>query len=111
MKPSIPFRVLDTRAVGSVIAAKRCALTMLLITNDAAATRYVKIYDKLTAPTSADTPKLTIRVPASTTLPVAVPTTGVLFTLGLGVRCVTGRADNDNTDATANDVCTEGAFI
>jgi hypothetical protein len=74
--------------------------------NANAALRYVKIYDKATAPTSADTPKLVIMVPGSTAGAGAVKdfANGVVFAAGIGIRITTGQADNDTAAATAGDV-------
>lgn len=69
--------------------------------NTNAAVRYLKIYDKATAPSEADTPVQVYAIPgnaagAGFTLP------GIELSLvnGLGYRITTGVADN-NTDAVA----------
>ena len=74
--------------------------------NTNAALRYVKIYDKATAPTSSDTPKLVILVPGNTAGAGAVKdfANGVVFTLGIGIRITTGQANSDATAVTAGDV-------
>jgi len=71
-----------------------------------AAVRYLKVYDKATAPTSADTPIQRYTIPgnatgAGLTLPLPV---GMLFANGIGFRITTGAADGDTGAASANDV-------
>lgn len=66
--------------------------------------RYLKLYDKLSAPTvGTDVPKLTIMLKAGETrhLPLGV---GIAFSLGVGVGATTGAADSDTGAPTANDV-------
>ena len=68
--------------------------------------RYLKIYDKATAPTSADTPILTLLIPGNSTgsgfiVPGVLP--GMAITNGIGFRLTTGLADNDTGAVTAND--------
>jgi hypothetical protein len=72
--------------------------------NSNAAIRYVKLYNKATAPScGSDTPVATILLPATNcvNLPQQVP---LAFPLGIGFCMVTGVADSDNTAVTANDV-------
>ena len=82
-------------------------LYMLVVINVNAAVRYLKIYDKATAPTSADTPLLTIGVPGNTAgagVAVPVPAVGIAFSNGWGFRMTTGQADNDTGAVTAGDL-------
>jgi hypothetical protein len=70
-----------------------------------AAARYVKIYNKA-APTSADTPVLTLLIPgnaagAGNNKEIA---NGISFGTAIGFRITTGYADNDAGTATAGDV-------
>lgn len=69
-----------------------------------AAVRYLKLYDKATAPASTDTPVMRILIPVNNC--VTVPFAGnnhAQFILGLGYRVVTGIADNDNTAVAASE--------
>ena len=71
--------------------------------NTSAASRYVKVYDKVTAPTSADTPIKRYFLPAGGGVVIPAPS-GVVFTNGLAFRITAGVADTDATAVTANDV-------
>ena len=73
------------------------------LTNSAGAIRYVKVYDKATAATEADTPVFTIGVPTLQTVSLYI-SGGVNFSDGISIRCVTGAADNNTTAATSGDV-------
>lgn len=72
--------------------------------NPSAASRFVKLYDKATAPTSADTPVQTYFLPAGggNNPPLNVP---LAFASGIGIRITTGMGDGDTGTAAAGDVC------
>lgn len=78
----------------------------ITLTGSTAAIRWFKLYNKATSPTSADTPFYRVAVPGLTTGVVTriVFEKPLQFDSGLGLRCVTGQADNDNTAVTAGDV-------
>ena len=71
--------------------------------------RYLKLYNKATAPTSADIPVLRLPIPANSffSFPVLL---GMLFSAGISFRITTGIADNDAGTATANDCAVNIAF-
>ena len=70
--------------------------------NAAAANRFLKLYDKKTAPTvGTDTPRLTICLPATTAF--AIPLDDY-FGSGVGFAITTGVADADTGAATAADI-------
>ena len=72
------------------------------ISNANAAIRYVKLYDKATAPTESDTPIMRLMVPAGSAANLLITgDAGIRFDLGIGFRIVTGAADNDDTGPTA----------
>jgi hypothetical protein len=74
------------------------------LANLAAAARFVKFYDKASAPTvGTDVPKRTIELPASAML-AADYVRGKEFKLGLWVSVTTAGVDTDNTAPAANDV-------
>ena len=83
------------------VTAVPTRLRQLLAYNASAKVVRIKLYDKATAPTSADTPRKRIAVP---------PASGVVldmdeyFINGLGYRIVTGSADNDATSVAAGDI-------
>jgi hypothetical protein len=97
------YRNLDTQPTGQNIKSTPGEVAGWYISNTNAAVRYVKLYDKATAPTNGDTPKLTIGIPANSAANVMAPA-GIDFTLGIGIRATTGVADNDTGAPTANDV-------
>jgi hypothetical protein len=74
------------------------------LTNTAVAARFVKFYDKATAPTvGTDIPKRTVQVPASGQVAASF-WRGILFKLGLWVSVTNVATDADNTAPTAGDV-------
>ena len=69
--------------------------------------RYLKIYNKATAPTvGTDIPIMTIPIPANTQgAGIAIPfSMGVNFSLGIGIAITSGLADADTGAVLANDV-------
>lgn len=75
-----------------------------VIINTNAAARFVKLYNKATAPTvGTDTPLLTIQVPA-TSMVVFDFTPGQQYDNGLGIGTTTGAAASDAVAVGANDL-------
>ena len=97
------YRTLDSQNGGVVIKNGPGEVGGWHLVNNAVGARYVKLYDKATAPTSADTPKLTVLVPANGAANL-LAVCGIDFTAGIGVRVTTGVADNDTGAPTTNDV-------
>ena len=95
------FRSTTQGNTGTSISTSPGNLYRFNIVNTDTGIIYVKFYDKASAATSADTPFLTITVPAGVGSAVAedyiIPDN---FLLGLSIRCVTGVADNANTAPT-----------
>jgi hypothetical protein len=85
------------------IKAGNTRLRGVTIHNASAAVRYVKFYDKATAPASTDTPVLRFYIPAGGTLARHFAG-GFPFAAGLGFRTVNLQADNDATAVTAGDL-------
>lgn len=84
----------------AVIKASAARLHKLHVNGAAGQAIYVKLYNKATTPSEADTPVFTIAV---TDGPVTHDFGGHVFSAGLGVRAVLNAADNDTTALTAND--------
>lgn len=87
----------------TVVKAAAGTVYALEVSNNNAAVRYLKLYDKATAPTSADTPVRRFRLNAgaqSTPFAFAV---GLKFANGIAFRITTGVTDADTGTATAND--------
>jgi len=86
------------------VKAGRGAVYGWSISNTTAAIKYVKLYNKATAPTcGTDTPVIRIGVPATSTVSYVNPI-GINMPTGLGYCIVTGAADTDNTAVAANDI-------
>lgn len=80
------------------------------IFNANAATRYVKFYNKATAPTvGTDTPVWVIAVPAGGAANMEF-TNGLAFSTGIAYATTTGIADSDNTAVAANDLVINLAY-
>lgn len=88
----------------TLVSAKPCRLYSLNGYTSAATVRFIKLYDKATAPLSTDTPKITLALRPSLDFSPAMPDVGVSFTQGLGFRITTLVADSDATSPTAGDV-------
>ena len=97
------YRNLDIDETGVNVKASAGQVFGWAITNNAAAVRFVKLYNKATAPTSGDTPLITLEIPAGAMTNVSYAQ-GIAFATGIGVRATTGVADNDTGAPAANDV-------
>lgn len=103
-----PFKLISAGSTNStLVKAGATSLYGIQLSNINAAVRYLKLYDKATAPTvGTDTPVKTILIPGSTTggvRDVNLPIAGIAFTLGLGIGLTTGVADNDTGAVAANE--------
>jgi hypothetical protein len=79
-----------------------------VITNTNAAARFVKLYNKATAPSvGSDTPVMTLAIPGNATgagMVAAEFTSGIAFGTGIGMGITTGVADADTGAPAANEV-------
>jgi hypothetical protein len=95
-------------AAGSVnatlISAGNKSLLGVIGYNAAAAARYIKFYNKATAPDENDTPVLTLPVAATSRIDIDLSKYNLDFSLGLGYRMTTAAADNSTAALTAADV-------
>ena len=99
---STPYKNLDVDESGDLAVDEAKTLTGYYIFNKSAATLYVKLYNKATAPTvGTDTPVQVYAIPAGA---AANKTCNIAFALGIGVGATTGVADNDTGAPAANDV-------
>lgn len=90
----------------AVVKAGKTKLLGYTFTNLAATTRFVKLYNKATAPapgtdTGATVLLLKIAVPPNSTVTDVIPYQGIDFALGLGIATTAAAADNDATVLTA----------
>jgi len=68
-----------------------------------AAVRYLKLYDKATAPSvGTDVPVMTLAIPAGGTITLPFPT-GLAFSLGIGFALTTEATDAGSTGVSANE--------
>lgn len=106
VRPNQVSRIVSAANTTNATLAKGAAAQLYGIAgyNAAAAIRYVKLYDKATAPAvGTDVPKITLVIPASSAFQFNWPTP-IEFRVGLGYGLTTGVADNDTGALTAADV-------
>jgi hypothetical protein len=81
-----------------------CDLYGIVATNTSAAVKFLKVYNKSSAPVLAsDIPALTICIPAGQVLNLNFEQ-GLYFNIGLAYAITGADADNDTTALTAGDV-------
>lgn len=97
-------RLLSAAASVNATNVKAAAATVNQIIGYNASTyvRYLKLYNKASAPSDADTPTHTIALPPSTGF--ALDLGGFAFATGFGYRLTTAVADNDTGALTAGDI-------
>lgn len=102
---SIPYHNLSAASTNSTnVKGSAAQMYGYAISNTNASARYVKFYDKSTAPTiGTDTPKHTIEVPGSSIVIRAFPE-GLHFSNGFGWGTTTGVADSDTGAVGSNDL-------
>lgn len=104
-----PYRNLDLGNTGASVKGTAGQIHWWHIANLSAVWLYLKVYSKATAPSSADTPLMTIPIPpnsaGNTPLPAAV------FALGIGIRCTTGVADADTTSPATNNCIVDILYV
>ena len=99
---ALPYRSINLLATGLVVKATPGNLYSIAAHNLNATVRYLKIYDKATAATQADTPVMTIPLPSGSMPPVLFPA-GLSFAAGICIRATTELADNGTTAPTASE--------
>ena len=93
------------RYLGSPAWLKASAGRVLQVSvnNTNAAARYLKLYNKATAPVvGTDVPVATFALPAVNGINMEF-SAGLAFPLGLGIGLTTGSADNNSTGVTAGE--------
>ena len=71
--------------------------------------RFLKLYDKATAPSASDIPILTFAIYAGQQMDL-VPSTGIQFKNGIAYRMTLNYADNDNNAIGANELYISVAY-
>lgn len=101
-----PYK-LNSAATTNATSVSATANTLLLgyyISNTNTSVRYVKFYNKASAPTvGTDTPVLVLAIPGSGAANVSFPA-GVNFTTGLAFATTTGAADSDTGAVALNEI-------
>ena len=95
---------LNAAATTNAASVKASAGTMwgMSISNIGAAARYVKLYNKASAPTvGTDVPVLTIPVAAGTRVDLVLSAQGRRFSTGIAIAVTTDAADSDTTAVSA----------
>lgn len=103
--PNATSRIISAAATTNATSAKAAAgrLYTVIGYNAAATARYLKFYNKASAPTvGTDTPIFTIYLPPTTSVALDFP--GFHFTTGIAYALTTGSADADTGALTAADV-------
>jgi len=79
--------------------------------NAAAAVRYLKLYNKATAPSvGTDTPVITLALQPSAAFALDFANIGFYFATGIGFGLTVASADNDTTALTAGDIVGMNVF-
>jgi hypothetical protein len=97
------YRSIDLDETGQLVSTGAHTLYGYHVINQAAAARYVKIYDHVDAPISTDTPVMTLALAAGASVSASAPL-GIAFAVGLGLRATTAIADADVGAPAANDI-------
>jgi len=104
-KPVAVARIVSAAASTNATVAKASAGDVFKIIgyNAAAALRYIKLYNKATAPTvGTDTPVMTLTIPASSAFDIDLYS--LYFATGIGFAFTTAGADADTGALTAGDI-------
>ena len=100
----LTYRNIDLDETGKLIKGSAGQVYGWFLYNNAATTRYVKFYNKATAPTvGTDTPVMTVPIPAGSGANVEY-NVGIAFATGIGVGATATVADNSTSAPDANDV-------
>jgi len=102
--PSIHRRISDASTNAQSVKATPGQIWEIVATNSNGSVRYLKLYDKASAPTvGTDVPKCTYMLPAGGGVHLKF-VRGVPFTIGIASAMTTGAADSDTAAVAANEV-------
>lgn len=89
---------------GTAVSSIPCDLYSIIATNTSAAVKFLKLYNKSSAPTvGTDTPVLTICLPAGILTQISLAA-GMYFNIGLAYAITGADGDSDTTALVAGDV-------
>lgn len=112
--PTTPTQsFINSAATTNATSVKASAGTVfnIVATNTNAAARYLKFYNKASAPTvGTDVPVLTITLPASQSVTIS-PHQGIRFGSGIALATTTGAADSDTGAVAANEIKIATSYI
>ena len=109
----LPDSNINSAATTNATSVKASAGTVYSVTasNINAAIRYLKFYNKASAPTvGTDVPVITIPIPAGGAINIPFGTTGHRFATAL-LLITTGAADSDTGAVAANEIKVATAYI
>lgn len=101
-----PYHLISAASTNATsVTGAAASLSGLFVTNANAAVRYLKLFDKATAPTlGTDTPVYTVPIPAANANNPRIEfARGLKFDNGIAIALTTGIADNDTGAVGAND--------
>ena len=85
---------------------------LLTATNTSAALKYLKLYNKATAPDlTSDTPIYRLGIPAGATISLPLSFTGLFFSLGIAFAITGSLADDDTTNLALGDVLLNISYL
>lgn len=99
------YRIISAASINAnVIKASAGSIYLMVLHNGAAASRFIKLYNKATAPVPAtDVPVATILIPQGQTI-IIQPAIGWSFSTGISYVITGAVADTDTTNCVLNDV-------
>lgn len=113
--PATPTKYnLNSAATTNAVSVKASAGVVygIAVSNQNAAVRVLKLYDKASAPTvGTDIPVLTVPVPASSVLSLNLGTIGLRFATGIAIATTTGIVDSDTTAVAVGDLHINLSYI
>lgn len=105
------FRTASGSNSGSIIKGSAGVVKNIFVGNlDATHNAFLKLYDKPTAPTSADTPLFVFHVGPTQQFGMPIPE-GIPFLTGISVRFTQGAPDNDNTPPVAGTITADVLYF
>jgi hypothetical protein len=102
---AVVYRSIDVDENGVNVKGSAGQVYFLHVINTSAGNRYLKLYNKATAPTvGTDTPAMTLMVPAGLDRTFDLAAIGAVFGAGIGIGATTGISDSDTGAPATNDV-------
>ncbi len=105
---------INSAATTNATSIKASAGTVynVLVSNTGASTRYVKLYNKASAPTvGTDIPVITISIPTNGTVQAEFGALGYRFATGIALAITGGAADTDTTSVGVSEVKVLTSYI